>query len=162
MLDIDGDSFVFIITKPQKPKTLIPQELDDINELASIPVPIQPPLGGHVINTLGPRRLLKCEEQKYSYALFGRLSKRKFQSRPLTFYGANSVAIANCTKIMTGTVCIFATHFWIFWIGLHLRDSRNKSPFFSPPPSKKGQENLVGADGKWAREGGKGEGNPVK
>jgi len=122
------------------------------------PFQFLPPIGGHVINTLGPRRLLKCEEQKYSYAPFGRLSKRKFQSRPLTFYGANSVAIANCTKIMTGTVCIFATHFWIFWIGLHLRDSRNKSPFFSPPPSKKGQENLVGADGKWAREGGKGEG----
>lgn len=34
MPDIDGDSFVFIITKPQKPKTLIhlPRELDDVNE----------------------------------------------------------------------------------------------------------------------------------
>jgi len=106
-----------------------------------------PPLGGHVINTLGPRRLLKCEEQKYSYAPFGRLSKRKFQSRPLTFYGANSVAIANCTKIMTGTVCIFATHFWIFWIGLHLRDSRNKSPFFSLPSLKKGAGKFSG--GRW-------------
>jgi len=37
MLDIDGDSFVFIITKPQKPKTLIRQEVDDINDLVSIP-----------------------------------------------------------------------------------------------------------------------------